>query len=139
LKNQGISAGVFGDIDFNEHRIWIDRVCSDMGIKPYYPLWEENQNKLLMDFIKAGFVSVVVATRADLLGEEWLGRKIDLKFLEDLGRLKDITPCGEAGEYHSLVIDGPLFKKRLEITGTEKIFKDKHWFLKIEDCSLRPK
>jgi diphthine-ammonia ligase len=139
LKKHEITAGVFGDIDFNEHRIWIDRVCSDMGIKPYYPLWEEDQNKLLLEFIKAGFVTVVVATKAEVLGEEWLGRKLDLKFVEDLGRLGNITPCGEAGEYHTLVIDGPLFKKRLEIKKTQKILREGHWFLNIEDCLLGPK
>ena len=84
----------------------------------------------------------VIATRADLLGEEWLGRRIDLDFLEQLDKLretKDITPCGEAGEYHTLVIDGPLFKKRIEVLETRKVLRDEHWFLEILKTELRTK
>ncbi len=139
LKQEGIAAGVFGDIDFNAHREWIDRVCSETGITPYLPLWEENQNKLLREFIGLGFEAVVVATRADMLDEEWLGRKLDSDFLADLAKLENITPCGEAGEYHTLVINGPLFQKGLEITGANKVLRDGHWFLDITGCELRPK
>jgi len=139
LKQEGITAGVFGDIDFNAHREWIDRVCSETGITPFLPLWEESQNKLLREFIDLGFEAVVVATRADLLGEEWLGRKLDSDFLADLAKLENITLCGEAGEYHTLVIDGPLFQKRIEIIEASKILRDGHWFLDIEKCELRSK
>ncbi len=142
LKQEGITAGVFGDIDFDEHRQWIDRVCSDGGIIPHLPLWGESQDKILRDFIDSGFEAVVVATRADLLGEEWLGRKIDLNFLANLAELsktENITPCGEAGEYHTLVIDGPLFGKRIEILEANKVLKEGHWFLEIVKCELRHK
>ena len=139
LKQEGITAGVFGDIDFNAHREWIDRVCSETGITPYLPLWEESQNKLLREFIDLGFEAAVVATRADLLGEEWLGRKLDSDFLADLAKLENITLCGEAGEYHTLVINGPLFQKRIEIIEASKILRDGHWFLDIEKCELRSK
>ena len=139
LKQEGITAGVFGDIDFNAHREWIDRVCSETGITPYLPLWEENQNKLLREFIDLGFEAVVVATRADMLGEDWLGRKLDSDFLADLAKLENITPCGEAGEYHTLVINGPLFQKRIEIIEANKVLRDGHWFLDIVRCELKSK
>ena len=83
-----------------------------------------------------------MTTRADLLGEEWLGRRIDLDFLEqldELGKTKGITPCGEAGEYHTFVTDGPLFKQRLEIRETNKVLKDGYWFLDISKSRLRAK
>jgi len=136
LKQKGIRVGVFGDIDFNAHREWIDRVCSDVGVTPHLPLWLENQNKLLREFIDLGFEAVVVATRADMLGEEWLGRKLDSDFLADLARLENITPCGEAGEYHTLVIDGPLFGKRMEIVEATKVLREGHWFLEVGKCEL---
>ena len=142
LKREGITVGVFGDIDFEEHRQWIDRVCSEGGIIPHLPLWGESQDKILRDFIGLGFEAIVVTTKAELLGEEWLGRRVDLDFIKQLGELretKDITPCGEAGEYHTLVIDGPLFKKRIEIRETEKVLREGHWFLEILRCDLRPK
>jgi uncharacterized protein (TIGR00290 family) len=104
---------------------------------PYLPLWGEEQNKILREFITLGFEAVVVATRADLLGEEWLGRKLDSDFLADLAKLENITLCGEAGEYHTLVINGPLFQKRIEIIEASKILNNGHWFLDIVNCELK--
>jgi diphthine-ammonia ligase len=132
FKQEGITGGVFGDIDFNAHREWIERVCSNAGITPHLPLWLEDQQKLIEEFIDAGFKSVVVAVKADLLGQEVLGRTIDRKFLDYIAGLnKNITPCGEAGEFHSLVVDGPLFKKRLVLKETEKVTRGDHHFLEI--------
>lgn len=142
FTKEGITGGIFGDIDFNEHRVWIDRVCQEANITPHLPLWEQNQTEIMNDFVASGFKAVVVATRADILGEEWLGRKVDLAFIKDLaelGKTRPITPCGEAGEYHTLVIDGPLFKQRLEILETNRVLKDGHWFLNISKSVLRDK
>jgi diphthine-ammonia ligase len=132
FKREGIEGGVFGDIDFSPHREWIERVCQKAEITPHLPLWNEDQKKLMEEFIDAGFTAVVVAVKADLFGKEVLGRIVDRKFLTYLaGRDKGITPCGEAGEYHTLVIDGPFFKKRLEITKSEKVTRGDHHFLEI--------
>jgi len=142
FKQEGVNGGVFGDIDFVEHWQWVERVCREVDITPHLPLWGESQDKILRDFIDLGFEAIVVATKADLLGEEWLGQRVDLDFirhLEELKETKDITPCGEAGEYHTLVIDGPLFKKRMEILKTRNVFRDAHWFLDILDTELRVK
>jgi len=142
FKQEGVNGGVFGDIDFEEHREWTGRVCQEVAITPHLPLWGESQDKILRDFIDLGFEAIVVATKADLLGEEWLGQRINLDFikhLEELRETNDITPCGEAGEYHTLVIDGPLFKKRMEILKTRKVFRDTRWFLDILDTELRTK
>ena len=137
LKQEGVGVGVFGDIDFLPHLDWIEKVCKQAGIEPVLPLWGGNQDKIIRDFIDLGFVSVVIATRADLLGKEWLGRKIDAAFLKELAAFnQNITPCGEAGEFHSLVVDGPLFKKRLQIKETEQVKRDNHWFLEIKKCDL---
>jgi len=140
FKREGIEGGVFGDIDFSPHREWIERVCAGAGITPYLLLWQESQKKLMEEFIDAGFVAVVVAVKAELLGEEVLGRTVDRKFLAYLAELdKGITPCGEAGEYHTLVIDGPLFQKRLEITESEKVTRGDHHFLEILKMELKAK
>jgi uncharacterized protein (TIGR00290 family) len=140
FKREGIEGGVFGDIDFSPHREWIERVCAVAGITFHLPLWQESQKKLMEEFIDAGFQAVVVAVKAELLGEEALGRKVDRKFLAYLAALdKGITPCGEAGEYHTLVIDGPLFQKRLEITKSEKVTRGDHHFLEILKIELKAK
>jgi len=139
FKQDGITAGVFGDIDFNAHKEWINRVCAAGGITPHLPLWEMDQNKILKDFVDLGFETIVVSTNPELMDESWLGRKIDRNFIADINKLKNVTPCGESGEYHTLVIDGPIFKKRLEVIKANKVLRDKHWFFEITDCELRPK
>ena len=142
LQQEGVDGGVFGDIDFEEHRQWIDRVCRDVNITPHLPLWGESQDRIMRDFVDLGFEAVVVVTKADLFGEEWLGRKIDRDFLKQLAKLretKEITPCGEAGEYHTFVIDGPLFNRRIEILAAAKVLREEHRFLEIMDTELRAK
>ena len=142
LKREGIKGGVFGDIDLEEHRQWIERVCQQAEITPNLPLWGESQDKIMRDFIDLGFEAVVVVAKAELFGEEVLGRKVDLdfvKYLEKLNETKGITPCGEAGEYHTFVIDGPLFHKRVEILETRKILREKTWILEILHAELKAK
>jgi diphthine-ammonia ligase len=137
IKQEGVETGIFGDIDFIPHLEWIQKVCAQAGVTPVLPLWQKDQFQLARDFIALGFVAVIVAVRADLLGPEWLGRKFDHTFLGDsTGVDRGITPCGEAGEFHSLVIDGPLFKKRIEITEAAKIQRENYWFLDIRECAL---
>jgi len=142
LKQTGISGGVFGDIDLEEHKEWVDRICRQVDITPYLPLWGQSQEKILRSFIASGFEAIIVVARADLFGEEWLGRKMDWEFLSHLAKLKQtsgIQPCGEAGEYHTFVIDGPLFNQRVEILETNKVLRAGHWFLEILKGELRSK
>lgn len=159
LRKEDIEIGVFGDINLQEHRDWVERVCREIEIKPLLPLWEKDREKLLKEFIRAGFEALVVATKADLLGKEWLGRKIDEEFIKDLKRLGNISPvrnkspeatastlsgisngvdlCGEKGEYHTFVTDGPLFKRRVKILKSKKIQRNGHWFLEILKWRLK--
>lgn len=142
FRQEGVEGGVFGDIDFNEHRQWIERVCQYADIVPHLPLWGQNQDKILKDFIGLGFEAVVVAAKPDLFGEEVLGRKVDLDFikhLEELKKTKEITPCGESGEYHTFVIDGPIFNQRVEILEANKVLREGRWFLEIVKSDLKPK
>jgi diphthine-ammonia ligase len=140
LRQEGVTGGVFGDIDFNPHREWIEKICAPAGITPHLPLWLEDQSKLMEEFLAAGYKAVIVAVKADLLGKEALGRTIDKEFLKYIKGLdKGITPCGEAGEFHSLVIDGPLFKKRLVIKESEKVTWGDHHFLEILKTEFKAK
>jgi len=142
LKQEGVQGGVFGDIDLEEHKQWIDRVCYEVDIIPHQPLWGQAQEEILIDFVNLGFEAVIVVAKADLFGQEWLGRKVDLDFLKLLDELKEtknITPSGEAGEYHTFVIDGPLFNQRLEILETSKVLREGRWFLEISKCVLKSK
>lgn len=132
FKKEGIQVGIFGDIDLEEHRDWVERVCKEAKIKPTLPLWKRKRKELLEEFIQASFKAIVVATQADFLGKEWLGRQINEEFVRDLKALVDIDLCGESGEYHTFVYDGPIFKKAVEFIEDEKILENKHWFLKLK-------
>jgi len=131
FKKEGIKIGIFGDIDLQEHRDWVERVCREIGIKPLLPLWKEDREELLKKFIRVGFKAIVVATKADLLGKEWLGRKIDEELIKDLKKVNGVDLCGEKGEYHTFVYDGPIFKRPVKFTTGKKAFRNKRWFLKI--------
>jgi len=137
FREMGISGGVFGDIDFEEHRTWISRVCATAEMGMHLPLWQEDQSSLVAEFIRSGFEAVVVTTKADTLGKEWLGRRLDGDFVADLAKVPGVTPCGEAGEYHTLVVNGPLFKRRIEILDASPVERDGYWFLDIKRAELR--
>jgi len=131
LKNKGVEAGIFGDIYLQEHKDWVERVCAEVGIKPIQPLWKIDTEHLINEFIHYGFKAIVVATRADIMDKEWLGKKIDNKFVSELKTTGGIDLCGEKGEYHTFVFDGPIFKKPVEFITGKKVLKEKYWFLEI--------
>jgi len=80
----------------------------------------------------------VVNAKADLFGKEWLGRKVDMSFLEDLQNLQskhNIHACGESGEYHTLVTDGPIFKGRIKILDSRRVLREGYWSFWLLDIS----
>ena len=135
LKKKGINAGVFGDIDLQEHRDWVERICKETKIKAYLPLWGKDQRKIIREFMEVGFEATIVNVKASSLGQEWLGGRIDADFLKRISG-SSITPCGEEGEYHSFVTYGPLFKKRIEITKTRRRYKKGRWLLDILEWKI---
>jgi len=143
LKRNGVEGMVFGDIYLQEHRDWIVRVCGELGIAPLLPLWGMAPERVLSSFIEAGFEAVVISAKADIFDEKWLGRRIDPSFLFDLkkklGQGKELDVCGEHGEYHTFVVDGPLFRKRMQITYGVRVQRNGYWFLDIPRCRLELK
>ena len=140
LKGRGVEAGIFGDIDLDAHREWVERVSRESGMEAVLPLWgEKNREKLIEELIEAGFETIVVATKKDVLGPEWLGRRIDYDFVRDISKIKGVDISGEGGEYHTFVVSGPIFKKRINILKSKKIIRDQHCFLDILECELAEK
>lgn len=131
LKKKGVEAGIFGDIDLQEHRDWVEKICKEMKIKPILPLWQEARKTLLEEFTAAGFKSIVVSVRVDVMRDEWLGRAVDEKFVADLQALGNVDLCGEKGEYHTFVFDGPIFRKPVDFTIGRKVLKEDRWFLEL--------
>jgi diphthine-ammonia ligase len=130
-----IEGAIFGHIGMHEELV--QRICSDLEIEELMPLWNLDSRQLVTDFLDAGFEAIVVTTKADLLGDEWLGRTINEEFVADLRAFNSaIDPCGEFGEFHSFVIDGPLFKNRIELGESEPILEDGYWRLDISDFAI---
>lgn len=140
LKKLGVESMVFGDIDLQEHKDWIERVCAELDIKPIMPLWGLAPERILNEFIDVGFEAIIVSAKSDYFGAEWLGRRIDRELVRELQELKmNIHLCGELGEYHTFVTDGPLFKKRVKILDSRKVLRDNYWFLDILSWRLEAK
>ncbi len=135
LKQDNIQGMVFGDIYLQEHRDWIERVCSELDISPIFPLWRKDTEKIVRDFIDSGFDAIIVSVKAEILSDDWLGQKVDENLIEELKKRK-IDLCGETGEYHTFVVDGPLFKRRLKILDGDKVLKERYWLLDISKYEI---
>ena len=143
FRAEGLSGGVFGDVSIgnglaDEHKQWVDDVCLPEGITPHRPLWGQGREELITDLIESGF-EVIIIMADEKLGKDFLGRKLDWNLLQELKQRYEQSPTGEVGSYHTFVIDGPMFKKRLQIVEAEKIFANGFWFLDITRCALAPK
>ena len=90
----------------------------------------------MREFIEIGFKAVVTAVNRSFMGQEWLGRAIDETFLADLKNMGNIDLCGENGEYHTLVLEGPLLNKKIKILTTQPEKIENHWFLNITNYKL---
>jgi uncharacterized protein (TIGR00290 family) len=140
LKQQGIDGAVFGN--GNVKHDWVDKVCREVGVTAYFPLDELGDGIVIKQLVELGYEAITVTARADVLNEGWLGRRIDLDFLEQMNELKgimDFTPGGKAGVYHTTVIDGPIFKSKIEIKNSEKELRNGFWFLNVLEVGKSPK
>ncbi len=128
LLGDGVEAMIFGDIFLEEHKDWTERVCRELGIHSIEPLWGRDPEDVLTEFIDVGFQATIVSAKSDLIDEEWVGQTVDREFLSYLQE-NHIEPCGENGEYHTFVTDGPLFEQRIEISESRKILREGYWLL----------
>jgi len=126
----GASAGVFGDIDIEEHRRWEVRVCAAAGLSARLPLWRRDRAALMGALLGAGFRAVIVAVRDDRLPAALLGRAIDAPTLGELERM-GVDLAGENGEYHTLVVDGPIFRRPLDVVIGERSLRGGLWFADV--------
>mgnify|MGYP001038047853 CR=1 FL=1 len=127
LKEEGIEGGIFGDIEVEEHREWVERVCAELGVKACLPLWGCEPEELIADFWALGFKSVIVATRLD---EKLLGRDLDRAFLTEIQKF-NCHPCGESGEYHTFVTGGNVSNGSLKVVQGKREKRDNVWFLEL--------
>ncbi len=140
-KKQGVEGIVTGDIYevAGHEEKWLERVCREVGYTPVRPLWQGNTTGIFKDWVNAGFKATVVRTKLALLGKEWLGRQLDAKFLADIQKLKGVDPCGEGGEYHTVVTDGPIFQQAIKLTQVESTTRGEFGRLEILKFEVTPK
>ncbi len=119
LRARGFEVAVFGDIDLQAHRDWEEKVCARAGLKCYLPLWHEPRLELAHEVLRLGFRAVVVCVDSRFLDDRFCGRLYDERFIADLPA--SVDACGENGEFHTFVFDGPGFRVpvRYELAGTE--------------------
>jgi len=131
IKESGINIGVFGDIDIEDHKNWVKKVCNKTNMLEYLPLWKKLRRKTVKEFIDYGFKAIIVAVKDDkLLGKELLGRELDKNLIRILEK-RGVDPAGENGEYHTLVTGGPIFTNDIEYKLEEKIFFNGYWFQNV--------
>lgn len=122
LRNEGFTHSVFGDIFLEDLRTYREEKLAEQGFSAYFPIWKRNTTELVHEFIELGFKTITVCVKAELLDESFVGRIIDQNFLNDLP--DGVDPCGENGEFHSFVFDGPVFKNPVGFRKGEKVFKE---------------
>ena len=108
----GITHVVFGDILFNEHREWAERLSAGSGLTAVEPLWRRSTTDLYRDVLASGTRARIVTVRTSKLDESYLGRDLAEDLLADFVA-RDVDPCGERGEYHTLVTSCPAFSRPL--------------------------
>lgn len=131
-KNQGAEVLVTGDLDVPAHGCWHDRVTKNAGLKLGMPLWEMNHLEAVQEFINLGFVTILVTVNLSLgMREDDLGRMLTHEYVKEL-EARGIDPCGEGGEFHTTVIDGPIFKHPIPVRRCEIVKDGSYAFLPLE-------
>jgi uncharacterized protein (TIGR00290 family) len=132
----GVTHVIFGDILFEEHRRWAEGICAPLGLTAVEPLWGLDTELLFHEWVASGADALIVTARAEYLDESWLGRPLRPEMLEELQRL-GVDPCGERGEYHTVVTDTPLFSRPIRTRPRGRVSRSGCWALDL-DLDIEP-
>ncbi|WP_445346139.1 Dph6-related ATP pyrophosphatase [Acinetobacter bohemicus] len=131
-KQQGANVLVTGDLDMPEHGCWHDRITQQAGLKLCMPLWQRPHREVIEEFIQLGFKTMIVTVNLNLgMKVEDLGKILTLDYIQELEN-RGIDPCGEGGEFHSTVIDGPLFTAPIAVCKGDILYHENYAFLALE-------
>jgi uncharacterized protein (TIGR00290 family) len=131
-KNEGVLAVAFGDIFLEDLKKYREEQLSKIGMKGIFPIWKKDTKELANRFINLGFKAIITCIDSAVLGKEFCGRIFDKQFLSELPN--NVDPCGENGEFHSFVYDGPLFRQKISFTKGEIVLRDNRFYF----CDLIP-
>lgn len=153
LLDEGFTHSIFGDIFLEDLREYRENQLEEVGLKAVFPLWKKNTSRLIQEFLALGFKAIIVAVNANVLDKSFCGRILDDGFLADLP--EGVDPCGENGEFHTFVFDGPIFIKPVDFeigefvqrtfepkeNDNDNCFSDKKasWDTSFWYCDLIPK
>ena len=126
-NNFAADAMVFGDIDLQAHRDWEEMVCAKAGMQALLPLWQQDRKTLVQQMLAAGIVCMIVSCNT-LLGESFLGAYLTPELITRLEE-KGVDVCGENGEFHTVVVDCPLFKQPVVLPAYSTVLHDNYWLL----------
>lgn len=139
LDVDGIVVGAIAS-DYQQERV--NRVAQEVGLRVFAPLWRHDPTRLVRDYLASGFEIVFSSVSAEGLDATWLGRRWDDSVVEDLLRLhesKGVHPCGEGGEFETLVLDGPTFRQRVEVLSATREWDGTSGTWRILEARLVPK
>jgi uncharacterized protein (TIGR00290 family) len=128
----GVSCVAFGDLFLEEVRKYREENLAGIGVRGVFPLWKRDTTKLAHSFIDKGFKAIVTCVDSEALDGSFAGRPFDERFLSDLP--PSVDPCGENGEFHSLVYDGPIFSSRVAFQKGSVVVRDNRFYY----CDLLP-
>jgi uncharacterized protein (TIGR00290 family) len=131
-RTNGVFSVVFGDIFLEDVRKYREGILSKVGLKGIFPLWKRDTRQLAHTFIDFGFKAVITCVDSKSLGKDFVGREFDRQFLADLP--SNVDPCGENGEFHSFVYDGPIFSEKIFFTKEEIVLRENRFYY----CDLVP-
>jgi uncharacterized protein (TIGR00290 family) len=131
-SDQGIDSIVFGDLFLEDIKTYRDQFLARHGLRGIYPVWMRDTTEFIKEFIELGFKAVVVCVDAKALDQSFAGRIIGHAFLASLPA--NVDPCGENGEFHTFVFDGPNLARPVDLFVGETVSRDGFWF-----CDLLPR
>lgn len=128
--SEGCDGAVFGAIGGDEHRLWVEETCAATGLIPMLPLWNFRREAVLTALVDAGFECLFVAIREGALPRELLGTRLDPAVYAQL-QVAGVDLAGEGGEYHTVVVDGPIFAEALHVQIGRTLLRDGVWFIDV--------
>jgi uncharacterized protein (TIGR00290 family) len=135
-KERGAEVCVFGDIDIEGHLEWCGMRCKKAGLIPYFPLWKKDRGQIVHEFIDAGFSAVITIVNTERMSKDFVGQVLSREVAGEIEK-SGADICGENGEYHTFVFDGPIFKNKIDLAeknfkNFKKFEKDNYYILKID-------
>ncbi len=131
-RETGVSSVVFGDVLLEDVRRYREDNLAKVGMRGIFPLWKRDTTELANTFINLGFKAIITCVDSKVLGKRFVGRVYDKQFLRELP--PHVDPCGENGEFHSFVYDGPIFRRKISFAIGDIVLRDNRFYF----CDLIP-